>query len=246
MNIVGSNALVMLPEVDIDAWNKMFEINVVGTLRGMETCAPLIKESDGGSIINIGPVAGITGNFSTAYSASKWAVEGLSRSAAYVYADWGIRVNVIQPGFIETDLTAQMNSNPLMRTMQHHTMSNTILLRRTGKAEEIGYTALSWRAMSRATSPAPTSWSTAAGSRQPPIWATNARTPCSGCSRRRSRRRRPWQPSGPISASRATGSTSTTTAMSASGMSRRPVTNSKARHLAHVGAEPRAPGPCRT
>ena len=84
----------------------------------------------------------ITGNFSTAYSASKWALGGLSRSAAYVYADWGIRCNVIQPGFIETEVTAQINSNPVMRTMNKHTMSNTILLRRTGKAEEIATTVL--------------------------------------------------------------------------------------------------------
>jgi NAD(P)-dependent dehydrogenase (short-subunit alcohol dehydrogenase family) len=65
----------------------------------------------GGSIVNIGSVAGITGNFSTGYSASKWALEGLSRSAAYVYADWGIRCNVIHPGWIQTDLTASMGSN---------------------------------------------------------------------------------------------------------------------------------------
>jgi len=44
MNIVGSNALVMLPEVEIEAWNKMFEVNVTATLRGIQTCAPLIKE----------------------------------------------------------------------------------------------------------------------------------------------------------------------------------------------------------
>lgn len=116
MNIVGSNALNMFPEIDIDQWNKIFEINVTGTPRGIQTCAPLMKDSGGGSIVNIGSVAGITGNFSTAYSASKWAVEGLSRSAAYVYADWGIRCNVIQPGFIETDMTAQINSNPVMRS----------------------------------------------------------------------------------------------------------------------------------
>ena len=142
MNIVGSNALVMLPEVDIDEWNKIYDINVVGTLRGIQTCAPLIKDSGGGSIVNIGSVAGITGNFSTGYSSSKWALEGLSRSAAYVYADWGIRCNVIQPGFIETDMTQAMSSNVVVRKMQEHTMSNTVLLRRSGKAEEIGYTAL--------------------------------------------------------------------------------------------------------
>ena len=48
MNIVGSNALVMLPEADVDEWNKMFEINVTAPLIGMQTCAPLINESGGG------------------------------------------------------------------------------------------------------------------------------------------------------------------------------------------------------
>jgi len=142
MNIVGSNAMVRLPEVDIDEWNKIFEINVTGTLRGIQTCAPLMKESGGGSIVNIGSVAGITGNFGTGYSSSKWALEGLSRSAAYVYADWGIRSNVIQPGFIETDLTAAMQSNPMAKKMQASAMNNTVLLRRSGRAEEIAQPAL--------------------------------------------------------------------------------------------------------
>jgi NAD(P)-dependent dehydrogenase (short-subunit alcohol dehydrogenase family) len=142
MNIVGSNALVRLPKVDIDDWNKVFEINVTGTLRGIQTSAPLMRESGGGSIVNVGSVAGITGNFSTGYSSSKWALEGLSRSAAYVYADWGIRCNIIQPGFIETDLTARMSSNRLLKKMQSNAMNNTVLLRRSGKADEIAYTAL--------------------------------------------------------------------------------------------------------
>ena len=142
MNIVGSNALVRLPNVDIDEWNKLFEINVTGTLRGIQTCAPLIKESGGGSIVNIGSVAGITGNFSTAYSTSKWALRNSPRSAAYVYADWGIRCNVIQPGWIETDLTASMSLNPVLKKVQSSAMNNTVLLRRSGKAEEIAYTAL--------------------------------------------------------------------------------------------------------
>ena len=77
MNIVGSNALVRFPKVDIDEWNKLFEINVTGTLRGIQTFAPLIGErSGGGSIVNIGSVAGITGNFGTGYSSSKWASRG--------------------------------------------------------------------------------------------------------------------------------------------------------------------------
>ncbi len=142
MNIVGSNALVRFPDIDLDEWNKIFETNVTSTVRAIQTCAPLIRDSGGGSIVNIGSVAGITGNFSTGYSASKWALEGLSRSAAYIYADWGIRSNVIQPGWIETDMTSSMQSNPLIKKMQSSVMKNTVLLRRSGKAEEIAYTAL--------------------------------------------------------------------------------------------------------
>jgi NAD(P)-dependent dehydrogenase (short-subunit alcohol dehydrogenase family) len=142
MNIVGSNAMVMFPKIDIEAWNEIFEINVVGTLRGIQTCAPLIKDSGGGSIVNIGSLAGITGGPGAGYSSSKWALEGLSRSAAYIYADWGIRCNVIQPGWIDTDLTASMKKNILIREVQEHSLNNTVLLRRAGRAEEIGYTAL--------------------------------------------------------------------------------------------------------
>jgi NAD(P)-dependent dehydrogenase (short-subunit alcohol dehydrogenase family) len=88
MNIVGSNALVKFPDIDIEQWNKIFETNVTAVVRAIQTCAPLMKASGGGSIVNIGSVAGITGTFSSGYSASKWALEGMSRSAAYVYADW--------------------------------------------------------------------------------------------------------------------------------------------------------------
>jgi len=91
MNIVGTNELDMIPNIDVERWNKVFDINVTSILVGIQTCAPLMTESGGGSIVNIGSVAEITGNFSTAYSSSKWALEGLSRSAAYVLADSGIR-----------------------------------------------------------------------------------------------------------------------------------------------------------
>ena len=142
VNIVGSNELCMIPNVDLEKWNEIFEVNVNSVVIGVQTCAPLIKETGGGSIVNIGSVAGITGNFSSAYSASKWALEGLSRSIAYTLSDWGIRCNVIQPGFIETDMTQGMLSNPLAKRMTNKTFNNTILLRRAGKAEEIAYTVL--------------------------------------------------------------------------------------------------------
>lgn len=142
MNVVGTNELMMLPHVDLDKWNKVFEVNVTATLIGMQTCAPLIRDSGGGSIVNIGSVGGMSGTFSTAYSSSKWALEGLSRSAAYLFADWGIRCNVIQPGFIATNMTAPMNADPAMKSQMDTQMDETVLLRRMGRPEEIAATAL--------------------------------------------------------------------------------------------------------
>ena len=142
MNVVGTNDLVMLPHVDLEAWNKVFEINVTATMVGMKTAAPLIRDSGGGSIVNIGSVGGLSGTFSTAYSSSKWALEGLSRSTAYIYADWGIRCNVIQPGFIATKMTAPMQSTPAMKAAIEQQMSETVLLRRMGRPEEIANAAL--------------------------------------------------------------------------------------------------------
>jgi len=72
----------------------------------------------------------------------KWALEGLSRSAAYIYANWGIRCNVIQPGFIATKMTAPTHSNPIMKRIVDKQMKDTVLLRRMGEPEEIANTAL--------------------------------------------------------------------------------------------------------
>lgn len=65
-----------------------------------------------------------------------------SRSAAYIYADWGIRCNVIQPGFIATKMTARMQSNPAMKSVIDQQMNDTVLLRRMGKPDEIANAAL--------------------------------------------------------------------------------------------------------
>src|SRR5690242_8962481 len=60
LNIVGSNELSMIPTVDLKKWNEIFKTNVNSVVIGVQACAPLMKESGGGSIVNIGSVAGIT------------------------------------------------------------------------------------------------------------------------------------------------------------------------------------------
>jgi 3alpha(or 20beta)-hydroxysteroid dehydrogenase len=60
----------------------------------------------GSSIVNVGSSAALTGHYPVAYTASKWALRGLSRAAAMELGPVGIRVNIVHPGFIETDMTA--------------------------------------------------------------------------------------------------------------------------------------------
>jgi NAD(P)-dependent dehydrogenase (short-subunit alcohol dehydrogenase family) len=62
--------------------------------------------TDGGSIVVVGSVAGLTGHFPAAYTASKWALRGLAKVACLELGSRGIRVNTVHPGYIETPMTA--------------------------------------------------------------------------------------------------------------------------------------------
>jgi 3alpha(or 20beta)-hydroxysteroid dehydrogenase len=67
---------------------------------GMKHCAPAIRDSGGGSIINISSVAGLTAHDDAAYTASKWGLRGLTKTAVLRFSKWNIRVNSIHPGQI--------------------------------------------------------------------------------------------------------------------------------------------------
>jgi 3alpha(or 20beta)-hydroxysteroid dehydrogenase len=95
-------------------WDRVIAVNLTGPMLGMRALAPLM--GDGSSIVNVGSIAGLTGHYTAAYTASKWGLRGLSRVAATEYGPRGIRVNTIHPGFIETDMTA--NAPVAMREAQ--------------------------------------------------------------------------------------------------------------------------------
>jgi NAD(P)-dependent dehydrogenase (short-subunit alcohol dehydrogenase family) len=83
---------------------RVSEVNVTGTLLGIQALTPLM--SDGGSIVVVGSVAALTGHFPVAYTASKWALRGLAKAACLELGPRGIRVNTVHPGYIETPMTA--------------------------------------------------------------------------------------------------------------------------------------------
>ncbi|WP_125590579.1 SDR family NAD(P)-dependent oxidoreductase [Companilactobacillus jidongensis] len=139
VNNAGTNAANAFPKIDIDKWNQIMSINVTGPMMGIQTCAPLMKESGGGAFVNISSLGGMYGTPSTAYSTSKWAMRGLSENAAFTYADWGIRSNTIEPGFIEN---TNMTKAILAKTGNKGGLGNMSLLGRDGQPAELASVAL--------------------------------------------------------------------------------------------------------
>ena len=110
-------------------------INLFGPFYGMKAVAPLMRESGGGSIVNISSISGQIGYFSPAYSSSKWGLRGLSKSAAGNFARWGIRVNSVHPGLVGTALLggadafvgAALNSVPAGRMATVDEITDSVL-----------------------------------------------------------------------------------------------------------------------
>lgn len=94
-----------LDNVTLDDWNATFAVNVTGPMLGIITLEPLIP--DGGSIVNVGSLASTTAHNIVAYTASKWALRGLSRVASMELGRRGIRVNSVFPGFVNSPMTAR-------------------------------------------------------------------------------------------------------------------------------------------
>jgi 3alpha(or 20beta)-hydroxysteroid dehydrogenase len=87
---------------------RVMMVNQVGVYLGMRSALPALRER-GGAIVNISSVAGMHGSATAfAYGASKWAVRGMTKSAAIEFARYGIRVNSVHPTFLETPMTAAM------------------------------------------------------------------------------------------------------------------------------------------
>ncbi|MHA5053668.1 SDR family oxidoreductase [Streptomyces sp. SD15] len=104
VNNAGIPVRARLGSVELSDWNRAFAVNTTGPMLGIQALSPLM--SSGASIVNVGSVAGLTAHHAVAYTASKWALRGLSKVASLELAPRGIRTNVIHPGYIETPLMA--------------------------------------------------------------------------------------------------------------------------------------------
>ncbi len=96
-------------------YRQVIDINQVGVFLGMQAVAKPMSEAGSGSIVNISSIAGLRGGGGFAYVASKWAVRGMTKAAAVQLARFGVRVNSIHPGLIETPMLHQLagfDANP--------------------------------------------------------------------------------------------------------------------------------------
>ena len=109
VNNAGIFRVVGMCDTELDLWNQMIAINQTGVYLGMRAVAEQMKQQRSGSIINISSIAGMRGaGMAFAYGATKWAVRGMTKSAAQELGPHGIRVNSVHPGIIATTMIEEV------------------------------------------------------------------------------------------------------------------------------------------
>ncbi|MED1951387.1 glucose 1-dehydrogenase [Brevibacillus centrosporus] len=104
-NNAGIYIIKPLAEITLDDWNRLMSINVTGVFLGMKHVMPVMAKQKAGSVINASSIAGLIGAPGhVLYGASKGAVRIMTKDAAIEYAQQGVRVNSIHPGYIQTGM----------------------------------------------------------------------------------------------------------------------------------------------
>ncbi|MDV2967094.1 SDR family oxidoreductase [Nitratireductor aquimarinus] len=129
VNNAGIINRTLIASTEPEAWRRLLDVNLTGAFLGIRAAAPLMVEGGGGSIINISSNSAFSGHADPAYTASKWGLRGLTRSAANEFSADGIRVNAVCPGLIVTGLNRE---SPHLRPMIDLTPVG-----RSGEAEEV-------------------------------------------------------------------------------------------------------------
>jgi NADP-dependent 3-hydroxy acid dehydrogenase YdfG len=116
LDILVNNAGVMLlgpvEGADTNEWRTMVEVNLLGLLYCTHAALPVMREQGGGHIVNISSTAGrMAGAGSAVYNLTKWGVNGFSEGLRQEALHSNVRVTIVEPGFVETELQGH-NKNP--------------------------------------------------------------------------------------------------------------------------------------
>ncbi|MCH8826948.1 MAG: glucose 1-dehydrogenase [Chloroflexi bacterium] len=140
LDILVNNAAIIIPRVGIedrsgDDWDRVFEVNAKGVFLGTKHSIPAMRDSGGGSIVNISSVAGIGQAYhqEPAYAASKGAVRIFSKVTAAQHAKDGIRCNSVHPGPIDTEMLATAFADEEAKAER----LKRVPMQRMGSADEI-------------------------------------------------------------------------------------------------------------
>ena len=104
INNAGVAAAKSFLETSDDDWSWTFETNLFGVIRGIRAFLPSMLRRGRGTIINVASLAGLLANTFPAYTASKFSVVGLSESLLIEHGDAGLKVVVVCPGFVNTEI----------------------------------------------------------------------------------------------------------------------------------------------
>jgi NAD(P)-dependent dehydrogenase (short-subunit alcohol dehydrogenase family) len=129
-----------ITEYSLETFRRVLDVNVVGVFLGMKHVLPVMLRQNSGSIINTASVAGLIGSADiTAYTASKHAVIGLTKSTALECAATGVRVNCVCPGLIDSRMLSAIieGRNPGNAPVPNDRIVERIPARRLGHASEV-------------------------------------------------------------------------------------------------------------
>ena len=139
VNNAGIYRISSLEQTTLAVWERIMQVNVAGVFLGTKAAIPEMRKRGGGSIVNISSTAGLVGGAnSSAYQASKGAVRIFTKSTAIEYAKEGIRANSVHPGVIDTDMIAELLSDPAVRQER----LDAVPLRRIGTSQDVAYAVL--------------------------------------------------------------------------------------------------------
>ncbi|QZY55136.1 3-oxoacyl-ACP reductase FabG [Crassaminicella profunda] len=153
INNAGITADAKLEKMTEQQWDQVIDVNLKGVFNCAQGAAKIMKEQNGGVLLNTSSVVGIYGNFGqTNYAASKWGVIGMTKTWAKELGKYNIRVNAVAPGFTLTAMVKKMpekvltkirDKSPLKKLAQPIDMANAFLFLASDEARFITGTVLS-------------------------------------------------------------------------------------------------------